>query len=204
MTLAAAARAGIKRACLVIPAGDETIREQVGSGRKWGLDVVYARQAEPLGSADALLAVVREQIKWVSLKEPVLVTATDYFMRKDLLADLVEGYARSGCEIAMSLELRRSKSPEQRPGVMPGEDGRVRRLLAEAEIPGAYEASLIYILPPDIWEILPELKPKEGGRFEITSLVNHLLENQFTACGLMQSLPRAWDADLLIPRGKGS
>jgi dTDP-glucose pyrophosphorylase len=202
LTLRAARRAGIKRVCMVTHHMEEKIREYVGSGAAWQLEVTYAHQAQLKGSADALLSVLEDQPEWIDRSGPVLVSAADYLMHEDMLADLAEAYLRGGCDIAVSLKECPPEELSSRSSVALGEDGRVLHIVekpAAGEAPSRFAASLIYILPPEIWDLLASVQPSSRGELEIQSAVNHLLREGFTAYGLIQPAPAEWQANSLHP-----
>src|SRR5204862_7133066 len=71
---------GVERAFVVTGHLAEQVEALVGDGSAFGLDVSFVRQAEPLGSADAMLRAVR-----AGAQPPLVVTAADtVFARGDL------------------------------------------------------------------------------------------------------------------------
>lgn len=66
------AAAGIERTTVVVGHLAEQVEALVGDGSAFGLDVRYARQPEPLGSADAVARALA-----AGARAPLLVTAAD-------------------------------------------------------------------------------------------------------------------------------
>ena len=199
-TLAALAQAGIRQVCLVTHHLEQQIWDYVGDGSAWGLEAVCCHQPQMLGSADALRVVLDALPGWIPREAPVLVTATDYLLPESALADLVAAHAHSGCEIAVSLKLCPPEELSARSSVDVDAGWRVSRIVEKpgpGEAPGPYTAALIYVLPPAIWEYLPRLEPSPRGEYELPTAVNLLLQDGFSAIGLVQPPPDEWSPEML-------
>lgn len=195
MTLRALKRTGIQRACLVTHHLEAQIRSFVDYGSAWGLEAVFCHQAELLGSGDGLLSVLRNLPDWIDHSAPVLVSATDYLLSENALADLVAAHETQGCNITVSLKECRPEELSARSSVELDESWRVQRIVekpAPGEAPSRFAAALIYILPPAIWGVLPKLQPSPRGELELPAAVNLLLEACMTAYGLLQPTPAEW------------
>lgn len=194
-TLRAVRNAGIRRVCVVTHHLEEQIRDFVGDGSRWGLRVECVRQARLRGSGDALLAARAARTGLLDLSAPVLVSATDYLLPPDAFSDLVRAYEENGWDIAVSLKECPPEEWASRSLVELAEGWRVTRIVekpAPGEIAGPYTASLIYILPPAIWEYLPRVQPSPRGEIELPAAVNLLLTDGFRARGVLQPAPAEW------------
>jgi CTP:molybdopterin cytidylyltransferase MocA len=106
------AGAGVETATVVVGDRARQIETLVGDGDAFGLQVRFARQPEPLGSADAVLRA--------GLDPPYLVVAADTVFRPGDVRRFAEAYLSS--EAAGAIGVRRH--PEKVPIRI--EDGRVR------------------------------------------------------------------------------
>jgi len=199
MTLRAADRAGIQRACLVTHHLEAQIHSYVGDGSPWSMQAIFCHQAELRGSGDGLLSVLKTQLEWIDRSAPVLVSATDYLLPGNALADLVAAHEAQGCDITVSLKECPPEELSARSSVELDGSGRVQRIVekpASGEAPSRFTAALIYILPPDIWDVLPSLQPSPRGELELPAAVNLLLESGMTAYGLLQPTPSEWTPEM--------
>jgi len=202
MTLRAASLAGIRRACLVTHHLEEQVRAFVDNGSAWGLQADFCRQAALHGSGDGLLSVLNTLPGWIDRSTPVLVTATDYLLPENALADLVEAHEAQGCDITVSLKDCPPEELSARSSVQMDESRYVRRIVekpALGEAPSRFTAALVYVLPPQIWEVLPDLQPSPRGELELPGAVNLLLEAGMTAYGLLQPTPAEWSPQMMTP-----
>jgi NDP-sugar pyrophosphorylase family protein len=199
MTLQTMKRTGIRRACLVTHHLERQIRTFVDQGSAWGLEAVFCHQTELRGSGDGLLSVLRNLPDWIDRSAPVLVTATDYLLPENTLADLVAAHEAQGCDITVSLKECPLEELSVRSSVELGESWRVQRIVekpAPGEAPSRFTAALVYILPPAIWDVLPKLRPSPRGELELPAAVNLLLEAGMTAYGLLQPTPLEWSPEM--------
>src|SRR3990172_4169671 len=179
MTLRAAERAGLRRVCIVTHHLEAQIHSYVGNGSAWGMQAEFCHQAELQGSGDGLLSVLTTLPDWIDRSAPVLVAATDYLLPENALADLAAAHEEQGCNITVSLKECPPEELSARSSADFDENWRVRGILgktAPGEAPSRFTAALIYILPPDIWDVLPKLKPSARGELELTAAANLLLE----------------------------
>ena len=198
MTLRALKRTGIQRACLVTHHLEMQIRSFVDHGSAWGMEAVFCHQAELRGSGDGLLSVLRNLPDWIDRSAPVLVSATDYLLSENALADLVAAYEAQSCDITVSLKECPPEELSIRSSVDLDGGWQVRRIVekpALGEAPSRFTAALIYILPPAIWDVLPKLRPSPRGELELPAAVNLLLEADMIAYGLFQPAPSEWSPE---------
>ena len=77
-------------------------------------------------------------------------------------------------------------------------DWRVKRIIEKPkrdEIMSPYAASILFILPPQIWDYLPKVKPSERGEIEMQSAIDRMIQDGFEAAGVLQPAPREWKAE---------
>jgi glucose-1-phosphate thymidylyltransferase len=142
------AAAGIERATVVTGHLAEQVERLVGDGAAFGLAVSYARQPEPLGSADAVLRAAAEP--------PFVVTAADtLFAPGDLARFLAEG---AGADGAIAGRRDPPPSPPHR-SPLRIVDGRVERVLDDdPENPVA--AAPLWLVGPAVARFLDPLPGK--------------------------------------------
>ena len=207
MTLRATKRVGIRRVCLVTHHLETQIRSFVDHKSVWDLEVVFCHQAELRGSGDGLLSVLRNLPDWIDRSAPVLVSATDYLLPENALTDLVAAHEAQGCDITISLKECPPEELSARSSVELDESWRVQRIVekpAPGEAPSRYTAALIYVLPPAIWDVLPNLRPSPRGELELPAAVNLLLEAGMKAYGLLQPTPSEWSPEMNHRSPKGT
>jgi len=198
--LNAVQRAGIERVCMVTSHLEEQIFEFVRDGSQWGLEVTFAHQNELRGSGDALLSVPH---KWIG-EEPVLIAATDYVLQENDLLDLVRAHDDNRADITMSLKQCPVAELMARSSVDVDAGWRVTRIVEKPrreEIMSPYGASMLFILPPQLWEYLAKVQPSPRGEIEMQAAVQKMLEDGFKAYGLLQPAPEEWDAALHLTPG---
>ncbi len=191
--LTAVRGAGVERACIVTRHLEEKIFEYVRDGSQWDLDVAFAHQKELHGTGDALLSVSRE---WIH-QEPVMVLATDYILRENDLLELVEAHEKNRADITMSLKECPVEELMARSSVDVDSNRRVKRIIEKPrreEILSPYAASILFILPPQLWEYLANVQPSARGEIEMQAAVQMMIEDGFQAYGLLQPAPEEWDA----------
>jgi NDP-sugar pyrophosphorylase family protein len=191
--LTAVQRAGIERACIVTHHLEEKIFEYVGDGSRWNLEATFAHQNELRGSGDALLSVPG---KW-RREEPILVAATDYVLQENDLCELVRTHETKRADITMSLKQCPAQELVSRSSVQVDSHWRVIRLIekpALQEIMSPYAASILFILPPQLWKYLARVQPSRRGEIEMQAAVQGMIEDGFQAYGVLQTAPEEWDA----------
>lgn len=198
--LTAVAKAGVERACIITNHLEEKIFEYVGDGSKWNLSVTFAHQKELRGNGDALLSVPED---WIRV-EPVMVAATDYILQDNSLLDLLTAHNKYPSQITMSLKECAAEDLMARSSVDVDVNWRVNRIIEKPrreEIMSPYAASILFILPAQIWDYLRQIQPSPRGELEMQSVIQMMIEDGYQAFGLLQPTPDEWDAiHHLIPR----
>lgn len=191
--LRAVAKARVKRVCIVTNHLEEQIFQYIGDGSRWDLSVTYAHQHELRGNGDALLSTPNEWRR----DEPVMVVATDYILEENVLLELVNAHDQRGADITMSLKECPVEELSARSSVDVASDWRVRRIVEKPkreEILSPYAASVMFILPPEIWDYLANIQPSPRGEYELQSAIDTMIQDGFSAYGLLQPAPREWSS----------
>lgn len=191
--LTAVAKAGVERICIITNHLEERIFEYVGDGSRWNLSVTLAHQKEMRGNGDALLSVPQDWIR----NESVMVVATDYILQENSLRDLVRAHHEYHAQITMSLKECHPEDLMTRSSVDVDSTWRVNRIIEKPkreEIMSPYAASILFILPHQIWDYLRQIIPSPRGELEMQSAIQMMIEDGYQAFGLLQPTPEEWDA----------
>ena len=192
--LSAVGKAGIKRVCIVTNHLEQQIFDFVDDGSRWNLSVTFTHQNELRGNGDAVLSV---PVNWIR-NESVMIAATDYILEEDFLLELVEAHEKHRVDITISLKKCPIDELFTRSSVEVDSNFRVLHIIEKPkkeEILGHYAASAMFILPPEIWDYLPKIHPSPRGEFELQSAVDAMIQDGFSAFGLLQVAPQEWTLD---------
>lgn len=170
--------------------------EVLGSGRDWGVSLVYRVQEEAGGIAQAL-ELARPVI---SPGEKIVVLLGDNLFEQSL-RPFVEEYERQD-DGAMVL-LKQVDDP-RRYGVpkIDETDGRIDFIEEKPETPlSPYCVTGIYFYPYEVFDIIGQVEPSERGEMEITDVNNvfasnrslqfRVLDGWWTDAGTFESLEEA-------------
>ena len=156
--------AGCVRATVVTGYLAEQVESLLGDGSGFGVELRYARQPRPDGSADAVSRGLA-----AGAEAPLLVATADTVFRPGDLACFAAAFAETGTPGAVAI--RRDPPPgPQRAGVEV-EDGVVKKIVAAGETPFAH-ASLWGLGP----ELTPYLADLGGPPFELAEAYQRAIE----------------------------
>jgi dTDP-glucose pyrophosphorylase len=158
------AAAGFEGATVVIGHLGDQVEELVGDGSAFGLSVRYARQPEPLGSADA----VRRALD-AGASPPLLVSAADTVFRSRDLGRAAEAWTGSKTEAGLGVR-RAPGDPEKTPVRVEG--GRLVALGEGGE--DGLSAAPLWFLANELATMLPSLP---GPPFELAEAFRSALED---------------------------
>lgn len=172
------AAVGITDVLVVVGSTEPEVREAVGDGRRFGLDVRYLRQAEPLGLAHCV-RIARD-----ALGDDEFVMYLGDNLLLSGITDFVAAY-REACTAARAtgddppaaqILLARVPDP-QRFGVAElGDDGRVLRLVEKPRQPPSDFALVgVYLFDRRIHEAVAAITPSARGEYEITDAIQWLI-----------------------------
>jgi len=198
--LSAVGRAGIERVCMVTNHLEEKIFEYIGDGSNWNVEMTFAHQSELRGNGDALLSVPEG---WIP-NEPVMVVGTDYALEEDMLLALVNAHRQYQADSTMSIKECPVHELLARSSVEVDSTWRIERIIEKPtpeEILSPYAASVLFILPPAIWDYLPRIEPSSRGEIEMQSAVQMMIDDGYKVYGLLQPAPVEWDAVLHLKPG---
>ena len=145
-------------------------RDLLGDGRRWGLDLSYAAQAEPRGLADAFL--VGEEFVG---DDPVCLVLGDNIFYGDGLRDRLK--AAASRERGATVFGYRVGDPERYGVVEFDDDGRVLSIEEKPDEPKSnYAVTGLYFYDNDVVDIAKTVEPSDRGELEITTVNQRYLE----------------------------
>jgi glucose-1-phosphate thymidylyltransferase len=158
----------ITEVCIVVGENEQELRAALTDGSKFGMSLDYARQDEPLGLAHA----VQQSMKFVGDDDFMLYLGDAIYGRS--LKPFVKQFKESG---ATNLNLVKEVEDPRRFGVANVEGNRIVKLVEKPQNPESNLAMAgMYIFGPQIWEVIPDLKPSARGEYEITDAIQLLID----------------------------
>jgi len=159
---------GVSEVCVVVGVDNEPqMRETLGDGSAFGMSLSYAVQTEPKGLAHATLSAR----PFVGDEEFVLYLGDAIY--GESLAPFVEQFRASG---AANLNLVKAVDDPRRFGVAEVEGGVIVRVVEKPAEPKSDLAMAgFYVFGPQIWDVMPHVKPSARGEYEITDAIQELI-----------------------------
>lgn len=185
--LEAIADAGIKSVGIVVGDTAAEIRQAVGDGSQWGLEVTYLPQEAPLGLAHAVL-IARDFLGdddfVMYLGDNLLQQSLEDFVdsfeadRRRASAPTLDGsHAEPSCA---QILLKVVPDPQHFGVAELAEDGSVLRLVEKPANPASNLALVgVYLFDSRIHEAVASIEPSKRGELEITDAIGWLVEHGF-------------------------
>ena len=167
--LEAIAAAGITEVGVVVGDTADEIREAVGDGSRFGLEVTYIRQEAPLGLAHAVL-VARD---FLGDDDFVMYLGDNFIVGG--ITGLVDDFRAERPDAGILL----TRVPDPRSfGVAElSASGRVVSLVEKPEFPKSDLALVgVYLFTPAVHEAVRAVRPSERGELEITHALQWLID----------------------------
>jgi glucose-1-phosphate thymidylyltransferase len=162
--------AGIDDIGIVVGDTAEDIKTAVGRGGRWGVDVTYIHQDEPLGLAHAV-KVSRDYLK----DDPFVMFLGDNVLQGGI-GDLVQEFRQS--DWSSQIVLTRVAHPERYGVAALNGEGRVVQLVEKpADPPSDLALVGIYMFDHHVHEAVDSITPSWRGELEITDAIQWLVEN---------------------------
>ncbi len=158
-TLDSLINAGFRRFFISVHYLPEKIKSHFGSGERWGVDIRYVEETEPLGTAGALSLLPETFDRPMMMMNGDVVTSVDFRALLDFHME---------CHPAATMCVRQH-SIQVPYGVVQGQDHRVRGVV-EKPIQRYFVNAGIYVLSPDVVASVPK-----GRRIDMPELVNGLI-----------------------------
>ncbi|HPG38491.1 MAG TPA: glucose-1-phosphate thymidylyltransferase [bacterium] len=166
------AAAGITEVGITTHQAGNEVKEALGAGERWGLNITYIPQEEPLGLAH----VVKISRNFIG-DEPFIFYLGDNMVVGGLEKFIAAFYeAKSNCHLTLS----RVKDPE-RFGVPELKDNRIIAIEEKPAHPkSAFAVSGIYIYDSSIFQAVNNIKPSARGELEISDAHQYLLDHNYS------------------------
>ncbi|MBW7958893.1 MAG: glucose-1-phosphate thymidylyltransferase [Candidatus Promineofilum sp.] len=164
--------AGIEDIGIVVGNTAEQIKEAVGSGSRWGVNITYIRQEKPLGLAHAV------KVAQPFIGEDRFVMFLGDNVIQGGISNLIRQFATSDWN--SQIVLTKIEHPEQYGVAELGEDGRIVRLVEKPKVPPSDLALVgIYMFDRYIFEAADSIKPSWRGELEITDAIQWLVDKGY-------------------------
>lgn len=165
--------AGIQDIGIVVGDTACEIEDAVGQGERWGVNVTYIPQAEPLGLAHAV------KISRDFLGDDRFVM----FLGDNVIEGGISGLIREfeTCDYHCQIVLTAVENPS-RYGVAeldPGTGHIIRLIEKPQEPPSNLVLVGIYMFDAHVWEAVEAIKPSWRGELEITDAIQYLLDQGY-------------------------
>jgi len=161
--------AGITDIGIVIGKTGPEIREAVGRGGRWGVNITYIEQNDPLGLAHAV------QVSADFLGDDRFVMFLGDNVIQGGISGLIAEFAHS--QWNSQIVLTRVAQPEQYGVAELNADGTIHRLIEKPKEPPSDLALVgIYMFDHHVMQAVNSIKPSWRGEFEITDAIQWLVD----------------------------
>lgn len=159
---------GVSEICIVVGESGDQMKAALSDGDDHGVRLSYVEQTEPKGLAHA-----------VSFAEDFV--GNDSFalylgdaIYSDGFASFARRFEESGCA---NLNIVKPVEDPSRFGVANVDGERIVKLVEKPNHPESNLAMAgLYFFGPQIWSVLPDLRPSSRGEFEITDAIQMLID----------------------------
>lgn len=149
--------------------GREEIKELLGDGSEYGVDITYIVQGNPLGLAHAT-GCARDFVG----DDKFVVYLGDNLLKQGI-TDLVESFQAENYDAGIALQ--EVDNPQEFGIADVAEDGTVRRLVEKPDDPPSNLALIgVYVFSSRVFDVIERLEPSWRGELEITDAIQALLE----------------------------
>lgn len=160
--------AGIEDIGIVVGDTAEEIKQAVGRGNRWGVNITYIHQENPLGLAHAV------KVSRDFLGEERFVMFLGDNVIQGGISPLIAEFA--GSEWNSEIVLTRVEHPEQYGVAELSDDGRILQLIEKPQEPPSDLALVgIYMFDSTVFEAVEAIKPSWRGELEITDAIQWLI-----------------------------
>ena len=165
--------AGITDIGIVIGDTGAQIKEAIGRGGQWGVNITYIPQDAPLGLAHAV------KIAKDFIGDDRFVMFLGDNVIEGGISPLISQFADSKWN--SQIVLTRIEHPEQYGVAELGDDGKIIRLVEKPKNPPSDLALVgIYMFDKHIFEAVDGIKPSWRGELEITDAIQWLVDHKFS------------------------
>lgn len=152
--------------------GRDEIQELLGDGSKYGVEITYIVQGNPLGLAHAV-GVARDFVG----NDDFVMFLGDNILKQGI-TDLVESFKQGG--YGAGIALQKVDTPEQFGIANVDENEDITELIEKPEEPPTNLALIgIYVFSNAVFDVIEDLEPSWRGELEITDAIQALLEDGY-------------------------
>jgi glucose-1-phosphate thymidylyltransferase len=146
----------------------EKVKEAVGDGSQFGVNITYINQGEPKGLAHAV-AVAKDFVG----EDPFIMYLGDNILKSGI-KEFVDGFEKSDYQARILLQY--VENPRQFGVAELDSEGHVMNLVEKPEHPKSNLALVgIYLFKPSIFDAISKIKPSWRDELEITDAIQELL-----------------------------
>jgi glucose-1-phosphate thymidylyltransferase len=172
---------GVTDVCVVVGEMEEQIRQILQDGACFGVHLTYVRQTSPHGLAHAV-GFAKE---FVANDSFVLYLGDGIYGTK--FNQYAERFLASGCA---NLNLVKPVEDPWRYGIANVCGERIVKLVEKPKSPESNLAMTgVYFFGPQLWDVLPDLKPSARGEYEITDAIQLLIDKGETVLAGVYDAP---------------
>lgn len=155
-------KAGINEFIFVTGYRDDKVRGYFGDGKQWGVEIIYLKQQQQLGTANAI-GIVEEMVG-----ANFLVANSDLIISAQDVIRLAENRKNTMCVV----EVKNSRGL----GVVELANDRILCILEKMEKPPSNKANAgLYLFTPDIFKAIARTTKSPRGEYEITDSLQLLI-----------------------------
>jgi len=164
--------AGINEIGIVVGSTAEQIKDTVGSGSQWGVNITYIHQDQPLGLAHA----VKVSADFLGNDRFAMFLGDNVIQGG--ISRLIQQFA--GSEWNSQIVLTRVDEPQHYGVAVLGEDGRILRLVEKPKEPPSDLALVgIYMFDHHVMQAVEAITPSWRGELEITDAIQWLVQHNY-------------------------
>lgn len=159
--------AGIKETAVVLGPIKEGVRELLGDGSSFGMEITYIDQPEPKGLAHAV------QISEGFMgREPFVMYLGDNLLKQGVV-DFVRTFENDNADCVVGVAPVKDPS---RFGVVELKDGKIQRVVEKPKVTKSNLALIgVYVFGPAIFDAVRRIKPSSRNELEITDAIELLV-----------------------------
>ena len=181
--------AGISEIGIVVGSTGRKIREAVGQGDRWGINITYIQQDKPLGLAHAV------KVSQDFLGDERFVMFLGDNVIEGGISPLIAQFSESDWN--SQIVLTRIDHPEQYGVAELGDDGQIIRLIEKPKNPPSDLALVgIYMFDANVFKAVDAISPSWRGELEITDAIQWLVDNGYSVSPYVH---RGWWIDTGAP-----